>query len=433
MMYRGGLTFILLLVLALSACTPAPQVVTPTSVSVAVPTAAATATPMQEAVATPTTVATPAPVATPTTASAATQSDEEIKQGIQKTMNAFAAVLRSGDQQKLTEVVDQDNRAFRRTMSEYLQQWQDVGLSSSNATFIVKSITHKRSGYVMALMNSSVRGDMTWIFRNDNGVWKISEPVESELGTIKTKDYGKYKLRYYEWDEPILPRYEKLISTMYNTVLEKTKLPMTDTITVNIWPTMATFPGLSQMSLGGTVASADPSRNQMNMRALDTFGAFVWPAGGTPEAEFEQSLEHEFTHIVHGKFISLAKVPNWMSEGLAEYISGNRQQSRLRRALQSNTLLGLKKLQDAYYFESLNEDHSVTTADTVNTVVEGYAEGESLVRYIATKYGLDKFYALNKDFADSRDMDASFKKILGINMADFERDWRVWLASSVGQ
>lgn len=407
--------------LLFSACAPQPQVESsPTAAAAVEP----TATPSAPA---PTAAATQPPAVTPTAASAAAQSDFQIIRAVQATMNGLSRALRTNDSAKLVELVDQDNRAFRRTMNEYLDQWQQVGYNRRNVNFIVRGITRKPNDYVMARITSSDLGEMTWIFRYVDGIWRVSEPLDAELGAIKVKENGKYRLRYYEWDEPLISRYEKIVDTMYQGVLDRMKLPYTETLTVSIWPTMATFPGVRQFSLGGVRASADHQRNNINMRGLDMFGAGTWDEGESPDDSFMRDMQHEFVHIVHGKFIPLGNMPNWMTEGLAEYISGNRQDERLRLLLQTRRLFGLQALHKAFYFASLRPLGSETTADTVNIEVQGYNESESIVRYIAETYGIDKFYALNAEYVASRDIDASFRKVLGSGIVQVERDWVAWM------
>jgi hypothetical protein len=80
----------------------------------------------------------------------------------------------------------------------------------------------------------------------------------------------------------------------------------------------------------------------------------------------------------------------------------------------------------------LRPDSTETTAETVSIEVQGYNESETIVRYMAEKYGLEKFYALNKEYVESRDIDGAFKKVYGIGIAEFEQDWYNWLAKSLG-
>lgn len=415
---------VLILVVALSACSrQQPPVPTSAPVAKAVPALVPTATPEPP---------TPTPEPTPTPVVVSALSDEEITKGIQASMDIFTFSLDTNNRKKINEIIDQENATWTKAMNQFLDEWGKYGLNTYKGAsyvhlqFTVKEIKRKPNDFIMARVTSNTKTEMTWLFRYMDGVWKMSEPLPEQLGAQKTKDDGKFKIQYYEWDEPLLGRYEKMISTAYDAVLKRTGLPMKTQLLVSIWPTQETFPGQDILSLGGVLAKANPEKDTMYMRSLETFGAGSWAEGGQPDDEYLGTLIHEFTHIVHGHLVSLDDVPMWVSEGFAEYIAGHQADLALQNADRKGHLFGLQRLQKADNFGKLYVYIS-KNSEPFDYVYQAYNESENIVRYMVEKYGLDKFYALNKEYASSHDMDAAFKKVLGVSMAKFEQGWHAWL------
>lgn len=417
---------VVMLVVALSACS---SIQRPAPASVPVAKAVPTATPIPPTPS-PVPTATPEPAPTPVVVSAL--GDEEIAKGIQAAMDTFTFALDTNNRTKINEIIDQENVTWTKAMNRFLDEWSRYGLNTYKGEsyvhlkFTVKEIKRKPHDFIMARVTSNTGTEMTWLFRYMDGVWKMSEPLPEQLGAKKTKDDGKFKIQYYEWDEPLLGRYEKMISLAYDTVLERTRLPMKTQLIVSIWPTQETFPGQDILSLGGVLAKANPEKDTMYMRSLETFGAGSWAEGGQPEDEYLGTLIHEFTHIVHGHLVSLDDLPMWVSEGFAEYIAGHQADGALQYADEKGHLFGLLRLQKADNFGRLYIYIS-KNSEPFDYVYQAYNESESIVRYMVEKYSLDKFYALNKEYKGSHDMDAAFKKVLGISMDRFEKAWYAWL------
>ncbi|RKY67294.1 MAG: hypothetical protein DRQ08_00435 [Candidatus Latescibacterota bacterium] len=146
-------------------------------------------------------------------------------------------------------------------------------------------------------------------------------------------------------------------------------------------------------------------------------------------------IAHEMTHIFQydiiygGPLKSLTKrikpPPTWLMEGMAEYFGrglteyGEKKggmeitgEMVLRDAVLSGTLIPLKDLDD---FSMLSR------------VYLAYKESQSLVTYIARRFGQYKVVQLLRRWKFLSDSEKLIREVLGISREELERDWRTYL------
>ncbi|MEX0600365.1 MAG: hypothetical protein WD205_06970 [Rhodothermales bacterium] len=150
-------------------------------------------------------------------------------------------------------------------------------------------------------------------------------------------------------------------------------------------------------------------------------GRVVIPANGNIH-QFRRVIRHELVHVfTYAKVSRLVRdhrmpperfLPLWFTEGLAEYWSGDPDQSHemvIRDAIYSNYLMPLS---DIY---------------RVSGSFLMYKEGEALCRFFAEAYGEEKLLRLMDNFWKDRD----FRHVMEVTfMEDFEeidRKWQAWL------
>jgi hypothetical protein len=149
------------------------------------------------------------------------------------------------------------------------------------------------------------------------------------------------------------------------------------------------------------------------------------------EAELLSTLTHEYTHLTNNQvFTPIARMSDWMTEGLAEYVSAP--DAPLSRgvplAVSSNQIIPIVDTSGAVNKQDLEHltilDHDVSLA---------YGLANTLVAYIAETYGgLDGFWKLVRSYDRLQNLDAALQEAFGVNLEVFDRGWRDWLQKKYG-
>jgi hypothetical protein len=155
----------------LAACTSSSPAIAPTMPLVATSAPIATV-----AASAPTQVAAPASTSAPT--------DDDIKAGIQQTLDLYAQAYNDSQPDMLKQVVDQSNLPFRRLVQGRFDTYQQ-SIFAGQVTFDYKvdSIKPRDLGFVQAQVVRANDGAVAdWLFRQVNGKWLLSEPNEEQIG-----------------------------------------------------------------------------------------------------------------------------------------------------------------------------------------------------------------------------------------------------------
>jgi len=126
--------------------------------------------------------------------------------------------------------------------------------------------------------------------------------------------------------------------------------------------------------------------------------------------------QHEVAHIVTGQATKGPfGIPAWLNEGISVYsqsrpLEGH--QSALDAAIQTDTVLSMRQLA------------SSASGSIGATVGVYYGEAGSIVRYLVTTYGPDKFAQLLKTFKDGSDVGQAFQSVYGFDQYGLENQWR---------
>jgi len=114
---------------------------------------------------------------------------------------------------------------------------------------------------------------------------------------------------------------------------------------------------------------------------------------------------HEFIHCVTFNFANSDTIPNWLFEGLAMYLSQDK--DRYKDSYKEFAELGFPS------FYKLN--------DYSNRYIYGY----SLVEYIDTEFGREKLFDLLKS------ADGDIEKILQVSEEDFREGWKTYIFKKI--
>ena len=126
---------------------------------------------------------------------------------------------------------------------------------------------------------------------------------------------------------------------------------------------------------------------------------------------------HEFSHIALGRALTGVKVPVWLNEGLAIYEAREWTFSRisiLTRASLTDRLIPLPVL--TLSFPAEEEPAELA-----------YAESFMFVSFLINKVGREAFHRLIRDYTRYGDLAGALRRGTGMNLADLEERWLVYL------
>jgi len=131
----------------------------------------------------------------------------------------------------------------------------------------------------------------------------------------------------------------------------------------------------------------------------------------------ETTLKHELCHLLLHRYIRSDKLPKWLDEGIAQWVSdgmaeiimGNRK-SVLNKAILSGNQIPIKNLTDRF-------------PDDRNSLLLAYEESKSIVEYIRDKYGDKGVLKVLEHQKNGDRVDEAILKGLSIPFEELERGW----------
>jgi len=165
-------------------------------------------------------------------------------------------------------------------------------------------------------------------------------------------------------------------------------------------------------------ATGDPvwsgGQAQVNSKLIQTFI--------TAKGFIENVLPHEMAHIIFREMVGFNNpcIPLWLDEGVASFqgknISFNK--TDLANRIERGGFLSL---------DDLNKTLSVTS-ETTGGAELFYSEAYSLVRYLITTFGKDKFVLFCQNLRDKRNLSRALVSTYSFNsLADFENSWKKYI------
>lgn len=431
------LSVFFLITLLLVACTQPGGQNTPTQAPKATESAQATKAPKPTNAPKPTepAKATDAPQATPAPSGgdASQQTDEQIKTGIQESLDTYAKAYNDNDGELLKTVVDQENVPFRRLVQTRFDTYQEsIRAGTGRFSFKVNDITKRDLGFIQANILSGGGSALDWTFRYNGKSWVISEPSEAQIGKRVKTESDAFIFLTYPWADNVNPEIMKLMEQARETVKTKLGKAPDKKAEVLIKPIFSLPPPESANALA---YYARGSRAGVPDRMV-IFAPFSFAFGGYDpgrgwEADLEETLVHEYTHLVNNRsFTPIARMSDWMVEGLAEYVSSpdaayNR---GVPLAVQTDQIIpiedtsGAVNKQDLQHLTILDKDVSL-----------GYGLATALVEYIVeTHGGMDGFWKLIGNYDKMQNLDKALQESFGIGLPEFEQSWHTWLKQKYG-
>ena len=222
---------------------------------------------------------------------------------------------------------------------------------------------------------------------------------------------GNIILKLHKKEAELLrPYFESELKRAMETYEKKYQLRLTRPVQLEVYPDHEDFavrtmgmPGLGGVlgvTFGYVVAMDSPSGRPP--------GSFHWAS----------TLWHELSHV----YVLAAtnhRVPRWFTEGMAVYEEtavspewGDRLDPHTLSAIKNKKLLPVAELDRGFVRPTYPEQ-----------VVVSYFQAGRICSYIANRWGYDKLLAMMHDFASEASTPAVIRKELGMEPADFDRDF----------
>lgn len=426
---------LLLLGMALSACS-AVQPIAPdsaqastaaASASAAAPSAAAS--PSAETSAAPSAAAASvaaSPGASAAASGAATGDDAAVIAKIQETLDTYAKAFNDQDQSLLAQVVDPKSGVMKRFVTTRYQNVQDSVFGGGGTyKYTVQQITRRPFDFVTAEIETN--GLLAyWTFKQVGDKWLMSEPTEQQLGDREKVETDHFIFYMYPWTEEVNATLMKEMETAREQVLAKLGKVPDKKADVYIKPTFGVG---ATTSVNVLAFYSPPARGNDRMVIVApksyTF-PFYDPSVGW-EAEVQTTLTHEYAHLVNNRsFTPISRLREWMTEGLAVYVSDDTGYDNLvRAAVDADKVIPIIDTSGQVNKQDLEH---LTILNTKEQVVTAYGLGKTIVQYINEKYGgMDGFWKFADAFDKKQNMDAALQEAFGISYEQFDKDWRAWL------
>lgn len=370
-----------------------------------------------------------AAIPTPTIAPTGTPefSDEEIRAGIQQSLDLYAEALTRNKPELLDEVVDQENKPFRRIVRSRFDDFQKSYIGGQvKFEFSVLDVTRREYGFVIARFDYNNGWESQWPFRYLNGAWVISEPSVEQIGQPVTTETDNFIFTSYPWADDVNPLIIQLMETARGNVENVLGKVPAEKAHVEIMPIygldpFSTMNAIASYSQGGT-----PAEDKIEIYTPNSFSYSYYDPSLGWDGELEQTLTHEYTHMTHARsFDNAGRLADWMSEGLAEYVAG---------AADDNSYWACDAAESGTFIPILDETKDIYKQDLMHMygLTENfglsYDFATSLVAFTVDKHGgIDGFWKLANTFDETSDFKEAVQESFGISYDEYNAQWQAWL------
>lgn len=355
---------------------------------------------------------------------------EAARAGIQAALDDHARAYSENDLELLRSTVDQSNAPFRRLAEQQFEGYQrSSGAGGGSWRFTVAGLTARDLGFVQAQVDRQDGWREDWLFREVDGRWVLSEPTEAQLGERYTFESEHFIFQTYHWSDDVNQRLAELMERARDEVEAKLGKVPAEQYTVNVRPIFGLTPPADPGALAWYRAATRPRGDRIAINAPGGYHFSPYDPGEGWESMLYTILVHEYTHLVHLRsFTEYYGLPDWMSEGLADYVAERPQAGAVSAALARGKTFPIVDRSNQTAPQDL--DHlSLLTAD----VGLAYGFAYSIVAYIVEEHGgLEGFWNFARIFkatpgtGEAR-YDAAMAEAFGMSYAEFDAAWRAWL------
>jgi len=129
------------------------------------------------------------------------------------------------------------------------------------------------------------------------------------------------------------------------------------------------------------------------------------------------TLKHELCHLLLNHHIHRDRLPKWLDEGVAQWVSGgiseiilDRGVSTLEKAVMTGRYLSLSRLTTAF-----PRDHDALQL--------AYEESKSIIAYIVDQYGYEGLNCLIENLRNGTAISVAVRKCFSISLGELEKRW----------
>lgn len=385
-----------------------------------------TPTPLPTVTRSATATATPiTPTATPVPTEALPFTDYEITTGIQQALDIYADALTNNKPELLKQIVDQENRPLLRIVNSRFDDFQKSYMGGQvDFEFSLQEIVRREHGFVIARFRSG-RSEASWLFRYDDGAWVLGEPGAAQIGEPVITETEHFKVTSYPWAEDVNPHIIEMLETAREEVEDVLGKVPVEKPNVEIIPIYGLRPFESMQAVASYSRGTTATDDQIVIYTPNSFAFAFYDYGLGWESELQDVLTHEYTHMAHARsFHGAGRLADWMSEGLAEYVAGETENSSFAcEAMQMGTTIPILDetrdfgKQDLMNMYGLEQDFGLS-----------YDFATSVVEFTVEKYGgLDGFWKLAHELDEKGDLKKALLSAFGVSYSDFNTQWQAWL------
>ena len=354
-------------------------------------------------------------------------SDDEIMAGIQQSLDLYAQAYNENDLELLAQVVDQENKPFRRIVNSRFDEFQ----KSSDAgqiqfKFSLLDIEKREFGYVIAHFEwDGYRVEANWPFRLVAGHWALTEPTVEQIGEPVTTETDYFIFTTYPWADDVNPKIMEMMETARDNVENILGKAPEEKAIVTILPICGLHPFNPMGAIALYNKEQGETKNLIDVYAPNSYAFSSYDPTLGWEGELQATLTHEYTHMTHARsFNHAGRLSDWMSEGLAEYVS----EAAWRvedacYAFQSGTFIPIVDESDVVYKQDLM--HMYTLEKNFGL---SYSYATSLVYFTVENYGgLDGFWKLATALDKTSEFKEAVPKAFEISYEEYNQMWQDWL------
>lgn len=353
-------------------------------------------------------------------------SDEEIAAGIQASLDLYAQALQENKPELLEQVIDQENQPFRRIVRSRFNDFQSSYQAGQlEFRFRLIEVTRREHGFVLARFETAGGYEARWPFRFLNGSWVISEPTTEQIGSPVTTETEHFTFTTYPWADDVNPRIMELMETARQNVNDVLGKVPDEKANVEILPTYGVHPYDPMNAVALYTKGPGSTDDIIQIYTPYSFSYSYYDPELGWERELGQTLTHEYTHMAHARsFGGAGKLADWMSEGLAEYVSGAEENSYWAcDAMVSGTFIPIMDESGAVYKQDLMHMYTLETDFGLS-----YDFATSLVEFTVEQYGgLEGFWKLAENFDKTSDFKRAVQESFGVPYEEYNVKWQEWL------
>jgi len=192
-----------------------------------------------------------------------------------------------------------------------------------------------------------------------------------------------------------------------------------------ILPIYGLRPANSSLSIANYSSAQGTVKNVIQINIPYSYAySFYDPVLGW-DGDLQTTLTHEYTHMTHLlSFDKAGGLSDWMSEGLAEYVSGATENKYWAcDAYNSGTFIPILDESDVIYKQDLMHMYLLEQDFSLS-----YDFATSLVDFTVEKHGgLDGFWALAHALDETSDFKKAVPQAFGISYEQYNQEWQDWL------